>query len=215
MPSSLHHFCTHVRTGLCLKRVRDTLGMGAELYRALMMYYVCGSCYFTLIALMDYSIVRFSSRIHFMLVAGLAFMLLDTNLYSRRSWSTAVTELSFMTVGTTVGTPVGGSDNSFVSSSERPYSSALGLRSERLYSTSASNSRRSSIAGGLSQQRAHPHDRLLLDRPEDMINDSFLHGAFQEHVEKSLCYEHYKFLAEAMAYSSATYRNPKQQVRHC
>jgi hypothetical protein len=122
--------CACHNTGLCLKRVRDSLGMGAELYRALMMYYICGSCYFTLIALMDFGVLRFSSRIHFILVAGLSFMLLDTNWYSRRSWSNAVTELSSTTVGTTVGTTV---DNSFTSS-ERPYSSALGkLRTDRLH----------------------------------------------------------------------------------
>jgi hypothetical protein len=195
--------------------------MGAELYRALMMYYICGSCYFTMIALMDYGIVRSSSRIHFILVAGLSFMILDTNWYSRRSWSSAVLELSSTPVGATVGATVGTAvENSFISS-ERPYSSALGMLrlSDRLNSSgiasSSSVSRSSSIAGGLSHKRAHPRDRLLLDRPEDMINDTFLHGAFQEHVEKSLCYENYKFLAEAMAYSNTTYRSPKQQVSRC
>eukprot|EP00953_Heterococcus_sp_UTEX-ZZ885_P014202 8075-Heterococcus_DN1.PRE.3 len=126
-----------------------------------------------------------------------------------QSWSSAVTEFSSTTVGTTVGTTVD-------ISSERPYSTALGmLRTERLHSGTVSNSisRSSSIAGGLSQQRAPRHDRLLLDRPEDMIKDTFLQGAFQQHVEKSLCFEHYKFLAEAMAYSNTTYRNPKQQFK--
>jgi hypothetical protein len=195
-----------------LHLVQDTIGLGAEVARALLMYHVCGSCYLTMLALMDFGFVQFSTCVHFIIVAGLCFMVLDTNYYSKRYWSASSTEL---------GTTLSGSNNSLVCH-EGHYSNVMTMRSDRAYigssssekgmGTAARSSSMSQLAGGLSQQQQFQHDRLLHDRPEDMICSLDLNNAFREHIERSLCFESYKFLAEAMTYAKSLYDSPEDQV---
>ncbi|KAG5181703.1 hypothetical protein JKP88DRAFT_246072 [Tribonema minus] len=45
----------------------------------------------------------------------------------------------------------------------------------------------------------------------DMIQVPALNVAFAAHVERCLCYESYKFLAESMAYTSSAFEDPEEQ----
>jgi hypothetical protein len=46
----------------------------------------------------------------------------------------------------------------------------------------------------------------------EIMSSAVLSAAFGEHVQSYLCYESYRFLAEAMNYTSTVYESPQEQV---
>jgi hypothetical protein len=46
----------------------------------------------------------------------------------------------------------------------------------------------------------------------EIMSSAILSAAFGEHVQSYLCYESYRFLAEAMDYTSTVYESPQDQV---
>jgi hypothetical protein len=46
----------------------------------------------------------------------------------------------------------------------------------------------------------------------EIMSSAVLSAAFAEHVQSYLCYESYRFLAEAMDYTSTVYESPQEQV---
>jgi hypothetical protein len=46
----------------------------------------------------------------------------------------------------------------------------------------------------------------------EIMSSTVVSAAFAEHVQSYLCYESYRFLAEAMDYTSTVYSDPLEQV---
>jgi hypothetical protein len=165
--------------------INDSIGMAVEIARSTAAAFCCQAVLVVLIALADKGIIPIDTRMHVCPLASTVLTLLDMHVLSRRYWGTH--------------------DNSKKSANHRAV--AVTTSTYSAIERGTSFNALASTNGG--KQILDP---AKLNTSLKLLNSAPLKAAYEQYVEKALCYESYKFLVDATEYYTTEFSDPTEQV---
>jgi hypothetical protein len=157
--------------------------------------------------------MRFDSRVQGIMIADMLFMLLDTNVYSRRYWAHAC---SADATAAAAAAPAAGSQSTAVHAQQLHLQLQAHQQKPQQQKSQRPPQFAENMRWGGSTERPTPRSSFAAAGSMELIANPTMSAAYAAHVEASLCYESYKFLADSLVYRNTPFGDDiDEQVACC